>query len=288
MANNVNALVTWEQAVCLLRSDPGSEEFVRQCYYDDPVLAAAARFCGSEEWLAIRDLLGDRLPGRVLELGAGRGIVTFAFACAGCDVVALEPDPSPVVGRGAIQELSRFSPRPISILSDWSERIPADSATFDVVFCRCVLHHARDLRQLCREVYRVLRPGGLFLAEREHVIERREDLQTFLDNHPLHHLYGGETAYLLNEYESSIRDAGLRIVRSIPPYHHVINFVPPMTGEELRRMTQEASKKLLPAPLADLLASRKWVRSLYARTLSWRCHVPGKFYSFLAERPAHR
>jgi ubiquinone/menaquinone biosynthesis C-methylase UbiE len=277
---------TWEQAVEWLREQTDQQEFVRQCYYDDPVLAAAARFCASEEWSAIRDLLRGHLPGRVLELGAGRGIVSFAFSCIGCEVTALEPDPSPLVGRGAIEELSRFSPQPIRILSEWGERILAEDATFDVVFCRCVLHHAQDLRQLCREVFRVLKPGGIFLAEREHVIERREDLEAFLKSHPLHHLYGGENAYLLDEYKSAIRSAGLRLRRSIPPYHHVINFVPPMSTEYLGTMTRQALAKIFPSAVANVMAKNQGVRALYARSLSWRYHVPGKFYSFLAERPA--
>jgi ubiquinone/menaquinone biosynthesis C-methylase UbiE len=179
LAESVETSGAWEQAVEWLRQQPELQEFVRQCYYDDPVLDAAERFCASEEWSAIRELLDDYLPGRVLELGAGRGIVSFAFANVGCEVTALEPDASPLVGRGAIEELSRHSPQPLRILSEWGERIPAGDASFDVVFSRCVLHHANDLRQLCREVFRVLRPGGMFFAEREHVIEKREHLRTF-------------------------------------------------------------------------------------------------------------
>jgi SAM-dependent methyltransferase len=276
---------SWEQAVEWLRQQPDLQEFVRQCYYDDPVLDAAQRFCASEEWSAIRELLDDYLPGTVLELGAGRGIVSYAFGSIGCEVTALEPDSSDLVGRGAITELSRHCPEPFHIISEWGERIPAADASFDVVFSRCVLHHAADLRQLCREVFRVLRPGGMFFAEREHVIEKREHLQTFLDSHPLHHLYGGENAYLLNEYQSAIREAGLRLRRSIPPFHHKVNFVPPMNSEHLTFMTHQALEKLFPKPLATVLASRRWMEALYARSLSWRCHVPGKFYSFLAQRP---
>jgi len=278
--------ISWESAVEWLRQQPDMREFVRQCYYDDPVVDAALRFCASEEWSAIRELLNKHLPGRVLELGAGRGIVSFAFASIGCDVTALEPDASNLVGRGAILELSRQSPRPFRVLSEWGERIAVSDASFDVVFSRCVLHHAADLRQLCREVFRVLRPGGVFFAEREHVIEKPDQLQAFLDSHPLHHLYGGEHAYLLEEYRSAIRDAGLRLRRSIPPFHHLVNFVPPMSSEHLSRMTHDALKKIFPPSVASMLASQRWMEALYARTLSWRCHVPGKFYSFIAQRPA--
>jgi SAM-dependent methyltransferase len=286
MISQAIAEKTWEDAVEWLRAQPTQQEFVRQCYYDDPVIVAAARFCASEEWAAICELLADALPGKVLELGAGRGIVSYAFACIGCEVTALEPDASKLVGQGAIAELSAHSPRPIEILAEWGERIPAADASYDIVFCRCVLHHARNLPQLCQEVFRVLKPGGVFLAEREHVIDKREDLQEFLDKHPLHHLYGGENAFLLAEYQQAITQAGLKLKRSIPPFHHLINFVPPMSNQRLDTMTREALAKLLPQSLANSLGRYQWMRNLYARSLSWRCRVPGRFYSFLAYKPA--
>ena len=283
---------TWEQAVEWLRTRPEHEwrEFVRQCYYDDPVLAAAARFCASEEWSGVKQLLENWLPGDVLEFGAGRGITSFAFASIGCRVTAVEPDPSSIVGRGAIESLSRFATQPIHTLADWGEHVDIPDESVDIVYCRAVLHHARDLPQLCREAFRVLRPGGVFLAEREHVLDRPEDLQVFLDKHPLHYRYGGEHAYLLRDYQNSICRAGFRLKRSIPPYHHVINFVPPMDLAHLRRMTEQALLKthVLPRRLANRLAGVAWVRGLYARTLSWRAKTPGRFYSFLAVKRSRR
>jgi hypothetical protein len=44
----------------------------------------------------------------------------------------------------------------------------------------------------CKEIARVLRPSGRFIAVRDHVISKPEDLPKFLDTHPLHNLYGGE------------------------------------------------------------------------------------------------
>ena len=83
--------MTWEEAVLWLRAQDDQQELVRHCYYDDPLEAAAARFLESEEWTATQRLLGSHLPGRVLEIGAGRGIVSHAFARIGCLVTAVEP-----------------------------------------------------------------------------------------------------------------------------------------------------------------------------------------------------
>ena len=76
-------------------------------------------------------------------------------------------------------------------------------AGYDVVVARQVLHHARDLGQFCREMARLARPGGLVVTLRDHVISGPEQMQAFLDGHPLHHLYGGENAFTLDAYRSA-------------------------------------------------------------------------------------
>ncbi|MFM9158921.1 MAG: class I SAM-dependent methyltransferase, partial [Dolichospermum sp.] len=90
-------LITWEEAVQSLRNQPLQKELVRYCYYDDPLESAAERFAQSEEWDAVTQLLKQKIPGQVLDIGAGRGISSYAFAKAGCSVTALEPDSSNLV-----------------------------------------------------------------------------------------------------------------------------------------------------------------------------------------------
>ncbi|MFM6077526.1 MAG: class I SAM-dependent methyltransferase, partial [Dolichospermum sp.] len=207
-------LITWEEAVQSLRNQPLQKELVEYCYYDDPLESAAERFAQSEEWDAVTQLLKQKIPGQVLDIGAGRGISSYAFAKVGCSVTALEPDSSNLVGAVAISNLFKNTGLPIKIVQEWGETLPFANNTFDIVYGRAVLHHAKDLKQLCQEAARVLKPGGYFIATREHILSRKEDLQKFLDSHPLHHLYGGENAYLLEEYTDAIRSSGLQIIRS--------------------------------------------------------------------------
>jgi len=190
--------LSWEKAVQWARETPAMQGLVEICYYDDPIEAAAERFLRSEEWPAILSLLRIEPGDQVLEIGGGRGIISWALAKAGCEVTVLEPDPSPLVGSGAIRSLCQATSVPLTIVEDWGERLPFAEMQFDKVICRAVLHHARDLPDMCREIHRVLCPGGRFLAIKDHVVDDTTQLEQFLLNHPLHYLYGGEHAFIGN------------------------------------------------------------------------------------------
>ncbi|WP_310484784.1 class I SAM-dependent methyltransferase [Chamaesiphon sp. VAR_48_metabat_403] len=276
--------LTWEEAVQWLRDQPDRKQLAQACYYDDPLQTAAERFSNSEEWQAVTQLLKDRIPGQVLDIGAGRGISSYAFAKSGYRVTALEPNSSQIVGAGAIQTLADSSSLPISVVQEWGETLPFADNTFDVVYGRAVLHHARDLDRLCKEAARVLKPNGYFLATREHVISKQEDLQQFLDSHPLHSLYGGENAYLLEQYTNAINLAGLKIHRTIAPLESVINYAP-MTEMECQNLFRPVSIRRLGHRLGSKLADIKMLQNLYIRYASNRLDSPGRLYSFLAVKP---
>jgi SAM-dependent methyltransferase len=278
---------SWEQAVTWLRNQPAKRELVEACYFDDPLAAAADRFWQSVEWKSISALLPES-RGRVLDLGAGRGISSYALAKDGWTVTALEPDPSDLVGAGAIRALARESGLAIEVVSEFSESLPFPDDTFDLVHCRQVLHHARDLPQTCREIFRVLKRGGVMVATREHVISRREDLQAFLDAHPLHHLYGGENAFLLGEYQDAITGAGLCLRQVLAPFDSPINYFP---------MTEAQWVAICTRPLAAVIGESATARifsrghalggpliGLLARLVNWRNHSPGRLYSFVASK----
>ncbi len=277
-------LVSWEDAVSWLRSQPDKAQLVLECYYDDPPLAAARRYHASKEWQAVRALLGAS-PGQALDVGAGRGIASYALARDGFQVTALEPDPSELVGTAAIRTLAREAALAIAVVEQVSERLPFADQSFDVVFARAALHHARDLAAACREFFRVLRPGGVLLAIREHVISKRGDLQRFFDEHPLHHLYGGENALLLHEYLAAISGAGLRELRVLSPWESPINYAP--------RTLEGLKDKLAARASAPLPALRGVLRAALEPAPVWRLtravleridRRPGRLYSFRARR----
>lgn len=281
----VSRFKTWEQAVQWLREQPEQHELVLAAYYDDPLPAAADRYRRSEEWQAIRPLLPPA-PGRALDVGAGRGIASYALAKEGFVVTALEPDASALVGAQAIRGLAAASGLPIEVTQEFSERLPFADAQFDVVFARAVLHHTSDLAAACREFLRVLKPGGRLLAVREHVISRSEDLPAFLDLHPLHKLYGGENAFLLPQYEAAIRAAGFRLDTVLAPLESAINYAP-YTEASLRAELAARISRGLPGA-KQLIAGLLGLPPLWAvarRLLERIDHRPGRLYSFVAQRP---
>jgi SAM-dependent methyltransferase len=263
---------SWEAAVLRLRSQLEHRQLVEACFYDDPLLDAAKRYHMSSEWSAVSALIG-KASGAALDLGAGRGIASYALAVEGWDVTALEPDPSAVVGAGAIRALAQDAGMRIHVVESWGESLPFADASFKLVHCRQVLHHARDLGLLCSEISRVLAPGGVVLATREHVITKRDDLDAFLDSHPLHRHYGGENAYLRSDYENALTAAGLRLTHVLNPMESDINLYP----DSVEAVRSRWSRRLK-LPFGSRVP--KFV-------LSWvgeRSHVPGRLYTFAATK----
>ena len=276
--------LSWEQAVQWARETPAMRGLVEICYYDDPIEAAAERFLRSEEWPAILSLLRIKPGDRVLEIGGGRGIISWALAKTGCAVTVLEPDPSPLVGSGAIRSLCQATSVPLTIVEDWGESLPFADMQFDKVICRAVLHHARDLPDMCREIYRVLRPGGCFLAIKDHVADDAQELEQFLSNHPLHHLYGGEHAFSFADYVGALRGAGFKKLSHYGPFDHAISWSPQYSRDGIRTSLVRTLAKRLPMSVAKLLGDWNSMARLYGWWLSKRSKVPGRPFSFLATK----
>src|SRR5258706_3465839 len=275
--------LSWEQAVRWLLDQDEHRELSKACYYDSSAIVAARRYEQSEEWKSIR-LLIPTVPGRALDIGAGRGIASYALAKAGWDVVAVEPDPSDLVGAGAIRSLSAEAPLQIQIVEQYGEKLPLDAESFDLVFARQSLHHAHDLEALVKEAFRVLKPGGVFVAVREHVVNSEKDLPAFFDRHPLHHKYGGENAYRLSRYLSALRHAGLRPDGVWSPFDSPINYAP-FTSQELQREMQQRAHKVPVLGMLSGILNVNWIFRVVCRIASRWDQSPGRLYSFCARKP---
>jgi SAM-dependent methyltransferase len=196
--------------------------------------------------------------------------------------VALEPDTGEVTGSGALKAVA--GGLPIEMVQGKGEGLPFPDRHFDIVYCRQVLHHAGDLGQFLKEAFRVLRPGGILLACREHVVDNPGQLQEFLASHPVHALTGNEHAYSVKDYQGAIRKAGLKILKTLGPWDSVINAFPAVRSrEELRGYTRQRLQiKLGKAGFwLSLVPGVRWA------FMRWRVDLPlpGRLYSFMAARP---
>lgn len=283
-------IVSTEDAIRRLMSRPEMTQLVRDIYADDDVMKAAMRFARSEEFLCVEAWArqhGIVPPARVLDVGAGRGIASLAWSVRGYRVIALEPDPSDLIGSGAIEAMVDRTGLPIVVAKGMGEATSLDAAAVDLVYARQVLHHAQDLKGMCREIARVLRPGGMLIATREHVVASREELEAFWDGHVVHHLTGGEMAYSLSQYREAFRSAGLRLLRVRGPWDSVVNYYPVKRAEVLEA-SRHAMTRRFGQHLGQALAALPVYFGLWSSIRSRRDKTPGRMYSFVVTKPSDR
>ena len=105
---------------------------------------------------------GSPLGDHVLELGAGPGAATERLKeCAG-RVTSLEYDHKFAAGLGR-----RFGGTNVTVMQGDAAALPFPEKTFSATIAILMLHHLRSAELQDRafaEIYRVLSPGGIFLA----------------------------------------------------------------------------------------------------------------------------
>lgn len=276
---------TYESSVNWLRNQPEYTELVKLCYLDKDNIAAAKRFASSEEFQEIKNLLKLNRSTqnlKVLDLGCGNGIASYAFATLGHSVVSVDPDLSSDVGLNATKRLATYIQiGSIETVQAFAESLPFAEATFDIIYTRQALHHFTDLQQGLSECARVLKSDGLMLATREHVVSDENQLNEFLENHLLHRLHGGENAYKVEEYIRALKQAGFRRIRSFGPFDNVINHFPDSNATIENRL-YKSLLRFSNKTCASFLSQFDFIEFLYRKYASYKYSFPGRLYSFLS------
>jgi SAM-dependent methyltransferase len=273
---------SWEEAINILREDPEHQELIFNSYLTSDLIGNSRRFAASDEFAKASAMLRHFAPEAkyLLDMPGGNGIATHAFAGIGFEVTSVEPNPSDSVGRGAISRVLEASGLHANLVDAWGESLPFDSNYFDVAYVRQGLHHAADLPKMLAELGRVLKPGGVLLACREHVVDNYgASLREFLDSQVDHQLYGGEHAFTLSDYRSAILSGGLDIKLELGPFDSIINAYP-NTPEVLRAKILSSS--------AGRLLNKVMPEDAVVTVGTWRLRhkkTPGRLYTFLARKP---
>ena len=221
--------MTWEQTIEYIRTKPEYNDLVEKAYFDEDIKLNVERFRNSEEYKETLLLLKEFSPSAktILDVGSGNGISAISFALDGYKVTATEPDKSDTVGAGAIRKLKKeFELTDLDVYEEFAEDINFSNTTFDVIYVRQAMHHAYNLNQFVGNIAKLLKPGGILLTARDHVIYDQKDKDWFFESHPLHKFYGGENAFTAAEYKSAITGAGLTIIKELKYYDSVINYYP--------------------------------------------------------------
>jgi ubiquinone/menaquinone biosynthesis C-methylase UbiE len=130
-------------------------------------------------------------PGGIIDLGCGDGFLARAVLSAFPTAYALLIDHSEPMLRRAHEAMISFSGRYEIRHGDLSESLPGivSDGPFDLIVSGYAIHHLPAARKhsLSREVFDLLRPGGLFVNV-EHVASATPDLEAVYDEAYIDHI----------------------------------------------------------------------------------------------------
>jgi SAM-dependent methyltransferase len=287
--------MTWEETIKYIRKQPEYKFLVETAYLEEDLPLNIERFMKSEEFIQTLNLLKKYSSGgkTLLDIGSGNGISAVALAMNGYEVTAVEPDPSETIGAGAIRQLKiHYKLDNLEVREDFGEEIYSPSEFFDIVYARQCIHHAHNLKKFLAEAARVLKKGGILATIRDHVVFNKKDKNWFLESHPLHKFYGGENAFLAEEYTQAMQDAGLTILEELRYYDSVINYFPLNEKDKMELPnTMENNLKTSLKKRIGSLAELPFVFDLYKWKVGFskkdafnEKRVPGRMYSYIAKK----
>lgn len=114
---------------------------------------------------AVVEAIAPKAGERVLDLGAGMGAATVEAARTGATVLAVDPTP---FMRAILGARCRWPGRgSVQVLDGAAESLSIEDGSIDALWTVNTIHHWTDRPRACRELARVVRPGGRILLADE-------------------------------------------------------------------------------------------------------------------------
>ena len=211
--------------------DPGMSLLAYLCYKTRNLPQNARRYHASDEFKEIiKELTACGFPpsakAKLLDFGCGNGVATWSFAKEGYQAIGLDSSLGTLAGLHAAAKLIDLEGVRFGLKHSTDERLPFADESIDIVWMREVLHHMTDIRASALEFRRILKPGGVLMALRDHVVWNASQKEHFFRTHPMQPITGDENCHTLEEYLSGFAAAGLQIVKVLDPVSSVINTYP--------------------------------------------------------------
>ena len=150
---------------------------VSEHYFNTIAGRLGKNYCPGRSWEAMGHFLLQLTPNiRIVDLGAGEGMLSHLLAKRAESVVCVDSSPkmvefgSELAKRNKIENLSY-------ILGDIQE-VPLEDGGFDIALLSQALHHAQSPERAISEAFRILKQGGRIsiLDLKEHTFEKAREL----------------------------------------------------------------------------------------------------------------
>lgn len=137
------------------------------------------------EFLSFYEIFKDEKTDHVLEIGCGLGYYSVFLSNMSKELVATDLDEESnedhAIGLNKTRDFTRkFNCSNIKITPASAESIPFEDSSFDFVFSSHVLEHVPNKELAISEIYRVLKPNGLFICITP---SRADRFYAFFNNH---------------------------------------------------------------------------------------------------------
>jgi len=127
--------------------------------------SASDYFIAPKEWfLPYIDLSSSRFDGtKILGLASGGGQQMPVLVASGADCTVMDYSEAQLMREKSVSEREGYA---INIVkADMTKRFPFDDNCFDIIYHAVSNHFIEDICPVWKECYRVLKPGGVLIAE---------------------------------------------------------------------------------------------------------------------------